>query len=168
MKLIVADSGPLIALANTRHINTLLKIIPNVVIPETVYLECTVDNDKPGARLILETVTSGRIQRVADPDAGVFANIDDLDAGEVFALALAARMKSAVLMDDGVGREVAAAHKIGVIGGCGILLKAKQLGLIIEIAPILKVWKEDFGYFLSDALIAKVLNQAKEQRNPPP
>jgi predicted nucleic acid-binding protein len=75
-------------------------------------------------------------------------------------------MKSAILIDDAVGREVARAHQVGVIGGCGILLMAKQRGLISKIKPIIDVWKSEVGYFLSDALIQDVLRKAGEIPQP--
>lgn len=166
MRLIVADSSPLIALASSGHIGVLLELITDVVIPETVFQECTVQNSKPGAQSILDAVASDRIHRVADPNIDAFRDIDDLDTGEACAISLATIMKSAILIDDAVGREVARAHQVGVIGGCGILLMAKQRGLISKIKPIIDVWKSEVGYFLSDALIQDVLRKAGEIPQP--
>jgi predicted nucleic acid-binding protein len=166
MKLVVADSSPLIALASSGHIDVLLAIVQEVVIPETVFQECTTQNDMPGAKSIMDAVLAGRIQKVADPDIGVFKDIDDLDTGEACAISLANTMKSSILIDDAMGREVARAHQIGVIGGCGILLMAKQRGLITEVKPIIDAWRNAIGYFLSDTLVADVLRKAGEL--PPP
>lgn len=166
MKLVVADSSPLIALASSGHIDVLLTIIKEVVIPETVFQECITQNDKPGARDILNAVSAGTIQKVDDPDISAFRDIDDLDTGEACAISLAIILKSAILIDDFIGREVAKAHRVNVIGGCGILLIAKQRGLIAAVTPVIEAWKDVIGYRLSDALIADVLRKAGE--TPPP
>ena len=166
MKLVVADSSPLIALASSGHIDVLLTIIQEVVIPETVFQECVTQNDKPGAKNILNAVRAGNIQKVDDPDISAFRDIDDLDVGEACAISLAITMKSAILIDDFIGRVVAKAHQVKVIGGCGILLIAKQRGLIAAVKPVIDAWKEVIGYRLSDSLIADVLRKAGE--TPPP
>jgi predicted nucleic acid-binding protein len=162
MKLVVADSSPLIALASSGHIDVLLSLIQEVVIPETVFQECITQNDKPGAQHILNAVRAGHIQRVDDPDISAFRDIDDLDIGEACAISLAITLKSAILIDDFIGREVAKAHRVNVIGGCGILLIAKQRGLIVAVKPVIDAWKDGIGYRLSDALIADVLRKAGE------
>ena len=163
MKLVVADSGPLIALASSGHLDVLLAIVDELVIPETVFHECTASMNKPGASDIRDAVAAGRIKKLADPNVGVFGSIDALDAGEALALSLAAIIQSPILIDDGIGREVARAHNIGVIGGCGILLLAKKRGLISKVEPILQRWKDGIGYRLSDALVAQVLMKAGER-----
>lgn len=164
MKLVVADSGPLIALASSGHLNVLLAIVDELVIPETVFQECTANMGKPGASDIRDAVVAGRIKKLADPIVGVFGSIEDLDAGEALALSLATIVQSPILIDDGIGREVARAHNIGVIGGCGILLLAKKQGLISKVEPILQSWKDGLGYRLSDSLVTQVLMKAGERK----
>ena len=162
MNLVVADSSPLMALASSGHLDILFAIVREIVVPETVFQECIVNKGKPGASDIRDAVVAGRIQKVADPEIGVFGNIEDLDIGEALALSLATIMKSPILIDDQIGREVAMAHNIGVIGGSGILLQAKKQGLILKVEPIIKTWMDVIGYRLSDALVAKVLAMAGE------
>lgn len=166
MKLVVADSSPLIALASSGHIDVLLAIIQEVYIPETVYQECIVNTAKPGAEQVLNAVQVGSIKRVPDPDISAFRDIDDLDIGEACAISLAITMKSAILIDDFIGRGVARANQLEVVGGCGILLVAKQRGLIAEVKPVIDAWKDVIGYRLSDSLVADVLKKAGEM--PPP
>ncbi|MBK6636931.1 MAG: hypothetical protein IPG34_04195 [Rhodocyclaceae bacterium] len=59
MKLIVADSGPLIAWACSGHIDVLQAIFPEVLIPETVFVECTANTVLPGAQAIAAAVVAG-------------------------------------------------------------------------------------------------------------
>lgn len=163
MRLIVADSGPLIALSCSGHINILLSIVNKLIITETVFLECTEYNNMHGAAEIQTAVASGRITKVSDPDIGIFGEIDGLDPGEALAISQAFIMASPILVDDAIGRQIAKAHGVGVVGSCGILLVAKQRGLITEVGPILEIWKRKIGYFLSAALVNEVLTRAGER-----
>lgn len=162
MKLVVADSGPLIALASTGHVGALLQIAHHVVIPETVFQECTADPAKPGAILIIKAVQAGQIEKQPDPSPGIFQGIPDLDLGETLAIALADQLQSVILIDDAVGRLVAKAHHLRVIGACGILLEAKRQGLIGKVGPILVAWRSNLGYFIAPGLEAEVLRLAGE------
>ena len=89
-----------------------------------------------------------------------------VDQGEAAALALAAHLPGALLlMDDGRGRAIAKAAGFRVIGTLGLLLKAKQAGLIPAIRPELD-GLEKVGMFLGDALIRRALLAANEPREP--
>ena len=110
MKVIVADSSPLIALSCSGHIDVLLSIVSQVLITETVFLECTAASGKPGAARIQEAVSDGRITQVPDPDMGIFGGISGLDMGEALAISQAHAMRVPILADDAVGRQVAKAH----------------------------------------------------------
>ncbi len=67
MKLIVVDSGPLIALACSGHLDVLETIASEVLIPETVYVECTGNSALPGAQEIAAEVVADKLQRIPDP-----------------------------------------------------------------------------------------------------
>lgn len=162
MDLIVADSSPLIALAYSGHIDVLLAIAHKILIIETVYQECTGNAEMPGAIQIAAAVMDGRITKVVDPEIGEFRSIDGLDLGEALAIAQAKIMGAPILMDDAIGRQIAKAHGIAMIGSCGILLAAKQRGLINEVGPILDTWRRGLGYFLSTSLVNEVLTRADE------
>ena len=99
MKLIVADSGPLIAWACSGHIDVLQAIFPEVLIPETVFVECTANTVLPGAQAIAAAVVAGKLQRIPDAPLGVFENLLNVDPGEAAVLALARERAAAVLMD---------------------------------------------------------------------
>ncbi len=96
-----------------------------------------------------------------DVSPAPLGDVPALDAGEISALALALELKQPVLMDERLGRQVATHHHINVVGSIGILLAAKQKGLIPAIAPIIQQWR-NWGYFLSPDLMAAVLKRAGE------
>src|SRR5207237_3940980 len=67
-----------------------------------------------------------------------------LDSGEAAAIALALQIQAdAVLIDEDVGRSVAIAHGIRTYGVLGVLLQAKQAGLVTVLAPILQALRQE-------------------------
>jgi hypothetical protein len=162
MRLVVADSGPLIALARIGRLDLLLKVVEQVLVPHTVAEECTRDPEKPGARAIRMALQSRLLQEAADPDTtALAAALVQADPGELAAIALAATFPAPVLIDDAVARRIARAHGVKVIGTAGMLLRAKHAGAVGSIAPLLAQMRAN-GYFLSDALIGEVLRRSGE------
>ena len=162
MKLIVADSSPLIIFARSGLLEVLQRVAGEIVVPQTVYQECTTDMSKPGARLIAEAHHAGLLTLHADSRVlALPANMPMLDKGEIAAISLAIELSEPVLMDERLGRQAAAAHGLAVIGSAGILLTAKRKKLISAILPILESWQR-FGYFLSPSLLATVRQRAEE------
>jgi hypothetical protein len=84
-----------------------------------------------------------------------------LDEGELQALHLARQLHCGVLIDEYIGRQVTQSYQIPVVGVLGILLKAKQLGAIPAIAPLISDLLAQ-EYRLSKALVQKVLQAAGE------
>ena len=86
------------------------------------------------------------------------------DAGPLIALALhrqACRKRVLVRMDDPCGRAEARRQGLSILGTAAVLVLAKERNLIQTCGPLL-VAMGDEGYFLSDALVAAVINQAGE------
>ena len=164
MTCLVADSGPLIAFARSRLLELPQRIAGSLVVPATVYAECTCDATKPGAAALIDARTAGLLDVREDrPASARLGTLPALGAGEIAALAMALELGCPLLMDERLGRKVAALHKIPVVGSAGILLAAKDRGLLTEIAPVLVVWCS-WGYFLSPQLFDTVLQRAGEQR----
>lgn len=85
------------------------------------------------------------------------------DIGETEAMLLYKQLSAnKLLIDDKRGRKVAKINHINVIGSLGVLLVAKERGLIPEISPLLqKIEQADIH--LSTALIETVLELAGEK-----
>lgn len=163
MRRIVADSGPLIAFGRSGLLGLLNQVAGSILVPTTVFLECTRDTTKPGASTLAKAEGDGLLDVRKDSDANRhLGNLPSLDAGEISALALALDQNCLLLMDERLGRKVARIHKIPVVGSAGILLAAKEQGFVAEIAPILTAWRS-WGYFLSPQLIKTVLRRAGEK-----
>jgi predicted nucleic acid-binding protein len=81
----------------------------------------------------------------------------DLHAGESAVLAVALEEHdSMVILDDLQARRCAQALNIQTQGTLGLVLVAKQLGLVSAVRPVLEQLKQA-GMYMSDPLAARVL-----------
>ncbi len=86
----------------------------------------------------------------------------DLDEGEASAIALSLEMKNPILMlDELKGRKVAEKLNLRYSGTFGLILRAKQIGLINNVKPILEKIKST-NFRFDEKLFEKVLEQAGE------
>lgn len=72
MNCVVADTGPLIALAKLDFLDISQRIFEQVLVPQTVLDECRVHVYSPDAGLIGEAVTSGLLEVRADIPCNIF------------------------------------------------------------------------------------------------
>jgi predicted nucleic acid-binding protein len=164
VKLIVSDASPLIVIARSGLIPVLNGMVEEVIVPEAVYAECTVDLTLPGAQAVRIAVEAGNVQvrpELTRPGDDPSEEWSWLGAGELAAIHLALGLQCPVLMDERLGRQAARSRGLTVIGSAGLLLGAKQRGLIPAVAPILDQWRQS-GYFLSEAVVKAVLERAGE------
>jgi predicted nucleic acid-binding protein len=91
----------------SERLDLLRAVAGEIVVPATVFTECTRDAAKPGVSGLIDAARSGGIAVTpdADPDSRL-SNIANLDAGEIMALALAQHLDCPVLMDETLGRKV--------------------------------------------------------------
>lgn len=86
-----------------------------------------------------------------------------LDSGEAAALSLAVEIHAdAVLIDERRGYEVAVQLGLRTIGILGILLRAKSVGVLPAVKPVLDALQRDAGFWLSESLRKQVLQAAGE------
>lgn len=157
-RLIVADTGPLIALARVEQLGLLTALFERVLLTPTVLAECEARPDRGEGREIRAALEAGHITLLAPR---VTLPVTNLDAGESSALALALEQGAGVLMDDKAGRGVARQLSIAVIGTVGVLLLAKRKGLLENVRPQLEALIAS-GYFLGPGLIDHALRLAGE------
>ena len=110
-----------------------------------------------------EVSTSGWIKTIPVQDRlAVEVLLDELDLGEAETIVLARALNAdLVLMDEKKGRRKLTQLGLPKIGTVGILLKAKQVGLLSAIKPDLERLRLD-GFSLSQSVIDAVLEQANE------
>ncbi|WP_277485660.1 DUF3368 domain-containing protein [Catalinimonas alkaloidigena] len=88
-----------------------------------------------------------------------------LDPGEASAIALTKEYPNSLLIIDELkGRRVAKALGIEITGSLGVILAAKNKGLIPTVLPIIEKIKQT-NFRLSDTLIQKFLVKAGEQNH---
>lgn len=86
----------------------------------------------------------------------------DLGPGEHAALSLALELGGAlVLLDDAAARAAANALKVSTTGTLGVLLLAKEQGLIAAVGPVLAEL-ERHGFRITQVLRLRVLQMASE------
>lgn len=157
--ILVADCSALIALSACGQLELLEKLFETVVVPEAVYQEATVADKKEARQL--KTFLQGKVRKV---DISQYVFLDAFaDLGETEAMLLYKQLAAnKLLIDDKRGRKVAKINNISIIGSLGVLLAAKERGLITEIAPLLKLIQQS-DVHISDTLIESVLELAGER-----
>ena len=156
--LIVADSSALIALATCDGLEVLLQVYDDIKVPEAVYVEI-VSPEKPQSD-VLGAFLSGRVIKV-DATRWVLA-AGGLGRGEIEAMALYKQLSAdALLIDDHRARVIAEHNHINCVGALGLLLIAKQIGKINEIAPYIQKLRNSSIHY-GEALLDRVLKLAGE------
>lgn len=166
INLLIADSGPLIALATLQLLDLPQRLFRQVLVPETVFQECLTQAHLPDAITILDAVATGQLVPVPVqvPDAAASPRLlrFRLDAGETAALAVAEGLRADVLIDERLGRRAAQALGLTIIGVCGLLLLGKRAGHIPELRLLLDRLSSDCGYYLSRPLRAAMIAAVRE------
>jgi predicted nucleic acid-binding protein len=158
-KTAVIDASPLILLGKLRRLDLLENLLQNVFVPAAVYREIETGTVKDNAaRLTLAWADSRRIADIEIP--GSIAGWD-LGPGESQVLAHCLDKSCRALLDDGKARACAITHAIKVTGVLGIVLRAKQQGLIPAARPIVMQLLA-LGSFLGEELIERSLTKAGE------
>jgi predicted nucleic acid-binding protein len=155
--LLVADSGPLIALARLDLLHLPSRLFTEVLVTATVWDE-VVRDPRPAEQSPLHgalragwlTVVPGHVVWPAGHPVPV------LDAGEVSAIALAHARGAAVLLDERRGRAAATALGLQVLGTLGLLVRARDAGLVPRVRPLADALTAG-GYFLAPALVERLL-----------
>jgi len=135
--IVVANAGPLIALAGIGRIDLLKFLFEQIHIPTAVRDEVfSSQSGRPGAA---EVATAGwvRVESVRDTTA-VRILRERLDRGESEAIVLAIELSADLLLiDEARGRRIAEARGLNKTGTLGTLVMAKKRGLISNITPLL-------------------------------
>ncbi len=92
----------------------------------------------------------------------------ELDKGEAEAIALALELRAdQVLIDERRGRRIAARLNLRYTGILGILVEAKNRGLISEVKPLLDALINQAVFWVAAPLYSSVLQIVDEGKNNP-
>ena len=159
---IVSNTSPILNLAKIGQIDLLQKLYETVLIPTAVYDELL---DPRAGESIIKAVQSANwleVQVVQNQQlVGDLRNI--LNLGEAEAIALAIEVNAnRLLIDERLGREAAVVRGLRITGVFGILLIAKQKGLITAVKPAIDDLITQANFRVSSQLYTNVLEAANE------
>jgi uncharacterized protein len=145
---VVSDSTCLIGLERAGCLEVLPALFDAIMIPPEVEREFGGKLDWLKVENLTNYLLAAALQMV-------------VDSGEAEAIALASEKNCLLISDDKQARAAAKLLGVSVIGTVGILIRAKQNGVIAEIKPILDALAAN-DFFISRALREEALKIAGE------
>ena len=159
MRKLVSNTTPIISLLIVNKLEVLKKLYSEVIIPNEVFLEIEAGKNKD-YYVDLTKIEWIKIAKIKNEKSLLF--FLDLDKGEAEAIVLANEIDAdLIILDETLGRFHAKHIGLKVTGTIGILLKAKETGIIDFIKPLLNELAQK-GIWLSEKLIKQALTKASE------
>ncbi len=151
---VVADTGPLIALAKVDRLPLLQVMFGQVYIPPAVHRELFVKIGPETGRLDLAAGQYILEKKLPPTPSNVQIATQMLGPGEHQAIALAASLgrDTLLLIDDQAGRTAARRLNLRITGIVGLLIRAWQSGRVEDVLSLLDEMRRQ-GYWLSDELL---------------
>lgn len=160
--IVLSNTTPLIGLASIARFDLLRQMFGEITITQAVYAETVLaGREEGGARREVTGATWIKTVAVRDRLA-VEVLLDEMDLGEAETIVLARELHADwVLMDEKKGRRKLEQMGIRKIGTLGVLLKAKQAGMLDTIRPDVERLRRQ-GFSVSQAVTDAVLAAAGE------
>jgi uncharacterized protein len=159
-RLVVVNTTPIIALSLIGELDLLRLLYDQVVVPSAVEAEVLAGDRDGIGRSELQHASWLRVASLQDPRRADL--LADLDRGEAEVLALAQELNAdLVIIDERLARLHAKRVGLTLTGTLGVLLRAKQLGHVKAVAPLIHRLRQG-GIHLSDLVVAEVLALADE------
>ncbi|MEM7512010.1 MAG: DUF3368 domain-containing protein [Bacteroidota bacterium] len=160
--IVVSDTSPLSALFKVNLLNLLPTLFGTIIIPPAVRDELLYLNKQGFNVTPLLEANWLEIQEATDTRLMNRLSLE-LDVGEVASICLASELQPKfLLIDEKKGRMVASKLGIPIIGLLGILLIAKEEGLIKELRPVLLNLKK-INFFIAPKLANLLLHKEGEE-----
>lgn len=161
MMVVVSDTTAITNLIQIKLLIVIKNIFGQIIVPQAVYDELVKfsnqrDIIQKQAWIIVKKVTNQELY-------SEIANV--LDKGEAEAITLAIEMNANVLViDELAGRKIAEKYGLRIIGLLGILVIAKQRGLIPAVRPYMDQLKNKIGFRIKPKLYNQILRQVNEDK----
>ena len=156
----VADSSPLIFLADAMLLDLLPRLASRIVVPSAVLREIQGHGHEDKAATSVAFLDW--LETVEVPEIHPVVRARGIGLGESSVLSWAAgNPPSVALLDDLAARRLAVTLEIPVRGTLGLILTARQRGLIPAARPILERLR-DAGMYLSDKVLNESLARVEE------
>ncbi len=157
---VISNTTPLLSLLKIDKLNLLKELYGKIIIPEAVFREIENGKEKPYYK-DLTKIDWIEIQKIKNKSSRAY--FTDLDEGEAEVLILANEQNAdLIIMDEIIGRRYVKHLEINLTGTMGVLLKAKNRGLIGSVKNLLTELTEK-GTWLNPDLISKILMLADEK-----
>jgi predicted nucleic acid-binding protein len=159
---IISDSSPLILLARIGLLSLVKELFQEIIIPQEVYQEVVIQGEsRPGSREAKEASWI-KVERVLNLELIEAFHHHGLSRKDAAVIALAQEKQAdAVLMDEQRGRAICRETGLEVIGTGGLLVRAKEKGLIPNIrSPLDGLIRQ--GFRLTPELYETFLEEAGE------
>lgn len=162
---VVCNASPIIGLSKIEHLNLLYEMY-EVFIPNEVYNEILsgVDGSDAGKRELIEAIENDKIRMYEVKDKELVEKLyGHLHRGEIETVIAAREMDvEYVIIDERSARSFARSFNLNPIGILGILQRAKELGKIERLKPLLdELIEKDFR--ISKRLYDQLLESADEK-----
>ena len=155
--IVISNTSPVIAFGKLNQFSILEAVFGKIIIPGYVFQELNNLKYKDEINLKESVFKTEEISFV-DPLLE-----KELDRGEAEAITLALKKNADwLIIDERKGRNIAKnVYGINIIGTAGILLKAKESGIINQVSPLLQELKK-MNYHISDFIIQGICKEAGE------
>lgn len=161
MRKVIVNSTPLIALCHVNQLDILQRLYGEIIIPQAVYKEISAKPDSICKKQVEASLDWIHVESIENELAKTMYKTQ-LHEGEVEVMILAKETDAdIVIIDDANAKKHAKYLGLSVTGTLGVLIKAKNQGLIFELKPILEKMVEN-NIYLSDKLIRLCLQQVNE------
>ncbi len=162
--IIVSDTTPISELAKVGRLHLLADLFGTVIIPPQVFEELSAGNHPAAA--VVSQLDWLDIREVDATSTQSLMQLNNLDLGESAAIILAEALKAEqLLIDERAARKVARSRNLPVIGTVGLLILAKQRGLIESVKTELNALMSN-GMRLSEQVYQDALMLAQEPFSP--
>lgn len=157
LKVVVSDTGPLIALGRLDLLALLPALFAQVQVPQAVLRECFARPENADAGRIRAAIDQGWLTP-CDPTPIIK---EGLDLGERAAIARALEIGAAFLADDRAARQHAIHLGLVVVGTLGVRVQGKRVGHVAAIGPLIDSLRAG-GQRLSRTAVEEALAAAGE------
>ena len=159
--IVVCNTSPISGLATIGQLDLVRQLFGEITISEAVRDELTAKHGQHAGSIAVGLSWVG-VRAVANRLL-VDALRLELDPGESETIVLAKETSADLaLLDERRGRMVARRFGLNVIGSVGVLLRAKETGLITEVSPFIDQLRLS-GFWMSAALEKQVRKAAGEE-----
>jgi predicted nucleic acid-binding protein len=150
--IVVADASPLIAMSRVGRLDLLREVFGQLLVPEAVWIELTGSGiERAGSS---EIAAATWIERREAMDRQLVESLKRiLGAGEAEAIVLAKETNADVLlMDERLGRSTAHDLGLSVVGLVGVLIEARDRGLLSDAKSLVAALDQEAGFWISAEL----------------